>query len=208
MKKRAINKENRMNLVVKAAETCFEERGIESCKMTEIADVAGIGVASLYRYFTTKSDIAIEVGIKYWRSACEKTKAMIDNDLTGLENIDNMLSMYTQATEESYNFFRFIEQFDTFVIKLDKQPMRMEDYETSISELMPVFEGQIIKGQEDQSIRSDIDIKTTITMVHHTLMALKQKHCSRGLVIKSDSLQAQEREVKLLIEIFLSYLRN
>jgi len=208
MQKRALNRENRMNLVIEAAEKCFEKQGIESCKMTEIADMAGIGVASLYRYFSTKSDIAIEVGIKYWHAACEKTQAMINQDLNGLENIHNMLSMYTQVNEESYNFFRFIEQFDTFVIKLEKQPMRMEDYETSISELMPVFESQIVKGQADHSIRSDIDIKTTITMVHHTLMALKQKHCSRGLVIKSDSLQAQEKEVRLLIEIFLSYLRN
>ena len=207
MTKRELKKEIRMNIVIEAAANTFEASGIEQCKMTDIAEAADIGVASLYRYFKTKSDIAIEVGIKYWHEARDKTKKVIDDNQTGFINIENMLSMYTEQTKESEVFFQFIEQFDNFVVKLEKQPLKMNDYESAIADLIPIFESQIIKGQSDGSIDVDIDIKTTLTMMNHTLMALKQKHCSRGLVIKSDSLESQVNELNLLIKIFLNYLR-
>lgn len=208
MTKREKAKEKRMNLVVASAQATFEIKGIEPCKMTDIAEHAGIGVASLYRYFKTKADIAIEVGILYWQLAREKALAAIDDQKNGLENIENMLLIYLESTKESEVFFKFVEQFDYFITKLDKKPMKMKDYEQAVVQLMPIYEQYIIKGQTDHSIRLDIDIETTLTMMNHTLMALKQKHYSRGIIITTDSKETQEKELKLLIDIFLGYLRN
>jgi len=208
MTKRELTKEKRMNLVIESAMETFEENGIEPCKMTDIADHAGIGVASLYRYFKTKADIAIEVGILYWDSAREKALQAIDTQKNGLENIENMLLIYLESTNESEVFFKFIEQFDYFVTKLEKKPMKMNDYEEAVVKVMPIYEEYIIRGQKDHSIRMDIDIETTLSMMHHTLVALKQKHYSRGIIITSDSKEAQEKELSLLIDIFLDYLRH
>ncbi|MBI9015289.1 MAG: TetR/AcrR family transcriptional regulator [Clostridiales bacterium] len=208
MTKREQTKEKRMNLIVDSAKATFEAKGIEPCKMTDIADLAGVGVASLYRYFKTKADIAIEVGILYWHAAREKALNAIDNQKKGLENIENMFLIYLESTKESEVFFRFVEQFDYFITKLDKKPLKMNDYEQAVVQLMPIYEEYIIKGQADHSIRLDIDIETTLTMMNHTLMALKQKHYSRGIIITTDSKETQEKELKLLIDIFLGFLRN
>jgi len=208
MTKRELTKEKRMNLVIESAMETFEEKGIEPCKMTDIADHAGIGVASLYRYFKTKSDIAIEVGILYWDTVREKALQAIDTQKNGLENIENMLLIYLESTKESEVFFKFVEQFDYFVTKLEKKPMKMNDYEEAVVKVMPIYEEYIIRGQKDHSIRLDMDIETTLSMMNHTLMALKQKHYSRGIIITTDSKEAQEKELRLLIDIFLGYLRH
>lgn len=208
MTKRELTKEKRMNLVIESAMETFEEKGIEPCKMTDIADHAGIGVASLYRYFKTKADIAIEVGILYWEFAREKALQAIDTQKNGLENIENMLLIYLESTNESEVFFKFVEQFDYFVTKLEKKPMKMNDYEEAVVKVMPIYEEYIIRGQKDHSIRLDMDIETTLSMMNHTLMALKQKHYSRGIIITTDSKEAQEKELRLLIDIFLGYLRH
>jgi len=208
MTKRELTKEKRMTLVIESAMETFEEKGIEPCKMTDIADHAGIGVASLYRYFKTKADIAIEVGILYWEFAREKALQAIDPQKNGLENIENMLLIYLESTKESEVFFKFVEQFDYFVTKLEKKPMKMNDYEDAVVKVMPIYEKYIIRGQKDHSIRLDMDIETTLSMMNHTLMALKQKHYSRGIIITTDSKEAQEKELRLLIDIFLGYLRH
>ena len=56
----------RMNRILDASFELFAERGIDTIAMTDIAKKAEIGVASLYRYFETKEDLAIEVAIHAW----------------------------------------------------------------------------------------------------------------------------------------------
>jgi AcrR family transcriptional regulator len=45
----------------------FLEHGAENVRMTDIAEACGIGVASLYRYFGTKSAIMLEAGTLLWQ---------------------------------------------------------------------------------------------------------------------------------------------
>ena len=59
--------QRRKERIVLIAAELFLQNGIEEIKMTDIADAAEIGVASLYRYFGTKTAIAIEVGVLLWR---------------------------------------------------------------------------------------------------------------------------------------------
>ena len=42
-------------------------RTIEAVKLSEIANEAGIGIATLYRYFKTKPALVIEIGTVLWK---------------------------------------------------------------------------------------------------------------------------------------------
>ena len=53
----------RQKRIVMTAAGLFLERGAENVRMTDIADECGIGVATLYRYFGTKSAIMLEAGV-------------------------------------------------------------------------------------------------------------------------------------------------
>ena len=69
--KRKLEQENiknqKMEEVLNAALKVFCKQGIDNTKMTDIAEEAEIGIASLYRYFKTKPDIAVEVGCRLWQ---------------------------------------------------------------------------------------------------------------------------------------------
>ena len=45
----------------------FSEKGIETVKMTDIVEDCGVSRQSLYRYFSTKTDLVIAVGAWQWR---------------------------------------------------------------------------------------------------------------------------------------------
>lgn len=49
----------RINHAIDVSAKMFLQNGIENVKMTDIADECGIGVATLYRYFGTKTGITI-----------------------------------------------------------------------------------------------------------------------------------------------------
>jgi AcrR family transcriptional regulator len=60
-------KDEKTQLVVLTAAQKFLQDGIESVKMTDLADSCGVGVASLYRYFGTKTAIVAAAGTLLWQ---------------------------------------------------------------------------------------------------------------------------------------------
>ena len=63
---------SREAVIIEAAADMFPERGIGPVKMTDVAEASGVGVASLYRYFGTKVNLALSVGALLWRRFSEK----------------------------------------------------------------------------------------------------------------------------------------
>ena len=58
--------------IEKAVSTCAEmflKNGIESVRMTDIAYESGVGVATIYRYFGTKTGITIAAMTYLWNQA-------------------------------------------------------------------------------------------------------------------------------------------
>ncbi len=53
--------------IIRTASALFLKQGIDSVRMTDIADAAGLGVASLYRYFGTRTKVVIEAGTRLWQ---------------------------------------------------------------------------------------------------------------------------------------------
>ena len=59
-------KDSRIQAIIECTFGLFSENGIENISMNDIAVASKIGVASLYRYFQTKEELAIEVAIYAW----------------------------------------------------------------------------------------------------------------------------------------------
>ena len=66
------NRQKRETVILDCAYQLFASQGIENTAITDIAEKAEIGVASLYRYFKTKEEIAILCGVIAW----EKQKTL------------------------------------------------------------------------------------------------------------------------------------
>jgi len=208
MSKRIANKEARTEKMIEAAIEVFTEKGIEPTKMTDIAKVSGIGVASIYRYFKTKGDIAIEVGIKYWGDVHQKVIQACDPGQMGFHNMKTMLELFLDHNESDMQVYRFIEQLDHFITKLDKKPDKMTDYELAVIKNIPLYIKYIDEGKKDGSIHESVNSTQSIHLFNHTLMSLKQKHASRGAIISTDTVESQQAELRLLTDIFLNYLKH
>ena len=57
-------KTKRIERAVEISAEMFLRNGIEAVKMTDIADACGVGVATLYRYFGTKTTITFTFNIQ------------------------------------------------------------------------------------------------------------------------------------------------
>lgn len=64
--------QKRTEKILHSALDLFCERGIEDTSIEAVAKKAGVGPATIYRYFETKAELAISAGISYWQRVAHK----------------------------------------------------------------------------------------------------------------------------------------
>ncbi|WP_461206632.1 TetR/AcrR family transcriptional regulator [Clostridium sp. DL1XJH146] len=204
-------KEKRKMEVVKAATIVFMEKGIENAKMVDIADRAQVGVASVYRYFSTKTDLAIEVATNIWkneinRKYLEEFKSIDNKEINGKEKIKQLLIIFIDIYENYPNYLRFIEYFDNYIVKENISKEKLKEYEKNVINLKPIFLSYLDEGKKDLSIRVDIDKDILFVTIVNSMMALSQKFIVRGNILNFDKEIKGKKQLELFIDMIIRYL--
>lgn len=205
-------KQKRKEEVIAAAVEVFKEKGIENSKMTDIAEKAKVGVASVYRYFKTKPELAIEAAVKFWEEEIELLYDKYVNEsfekLNGLERVEKILGVFRVLYINHQDFIRFVEEFDNYIVKEKISAERLDVYENNIIGLKKTMLEALSAGKKDGSIAENIDGESFYITITHTLMCLCQKLVLRGNIIKSDKDIKAEDQIELVIAMGLSFIKN
>jgi len=206
-------KNARISRIFESSFILFSEKGIDTIAMTDIAKKAEIGVASLYRYFSTKDEIAIRTAIWAWEKEKKAIIPEITNSdfekLTGLEQIDKIISLFIKLYEDENDFFRFIYFFDSYVVRTEITPERLSDYEKIIESVQIIVRKSLEKGIMDGSINPEY--KTQINELYftimHTIFSITQKLCLSGNMLNMDKIVNGKMELELLKGIILGGIK-
>lgn len=197
----------RKQSVLKAAKLLFAQNGIENTTIQDIADAAQIGVASVYRYFTNKPTIAVHAAIdlwKEWNTALEEAQFTGKN---GLENVEQLISAVIAFFSQNPDFLRYVDRFDTYISSMEQIPKEMIDYQNIINRKRPLIISLVTMGLQDGSIRPSLDMEDTLNTIMHTLLCLAQKIFLRGNIIPQDSDTTSEKELLILKEMIINYIK-
>lgn len=212
--KRKLEQENiknqKMEEVIGAALNVFCEQGIDNTKMTDIAEQAQIGIASLYRYFKTKPEIAVEAACRLWAEEIEVVNellsAKVQHATNGREQAELILQLFLELYHYHKGFLKFLDEFDRYIVKEQVSLEKLKKYEKSIIDLKTVMMRAIERGREDGSIRADFDAEAYYFSTTHALMTLCQKLVLRGNVLESDDIIGGEQQIQVIIEMAVHYL--
>ena len=205
----AVQQDLRQTIVEKAC-ALFIERGIVNVKMTDVAERSGVGVASLYRWFGTKKELAMQAGILIWQRVGMYLDGVFTSpvylDKCGLDRCGDLLKLFYAAFMGHPEYLRFLRDFDNFVEAEHITPEELRKYEKSILDLQTPARAAYEAGLADGSIRP-VDFNTFYYTSTHALMALAQKLVCAGSLISSDSLVGGEQQLLALIDMMLTYLK-
>ncbi len=179
-----INK--RKSEVVEAAKIIFAEKSIEKATMQDIANRAEVGVASLYRYYSTKLDLVMEVALDYWERDYSQVGTLLVG--TGIEQTLQVMDYFSAKFKENPAMLVFMEQFDAFISNCDKEQLPLKAYEKIISSNNTLLTSIIEKGIQDGSIRVDVKAEEIGNTCVELLMTLAQKSLIREHVLAKGNL--------------------
>lgn len=203
-------KNARIDRILAAAFKLFSSAGIEPVAMTDIAKKAEIGVASLYRYFSTKDEIAIRTAIWAWEEQISEIYPSINNDEytngNGLFRLSIIFSLFKKLYMSKPEFLRFIYFFDSYAVNSGIKQERMIEYENVIGKVQMIVADAIKQGLKDNSINKKYIDKTEdlyFTLMHSFFSTAQKLTLSENLLAINEKSKGSD-QLDLLSELLLN----
>ncbi len=197
----------RKEQVVAAAVDCFREKGIEASTISMIALRAGVGDATVYRYFDKKENLAVECGIFIWKRITARFEELCDEEeyhcLSGIGQVEALMTRALAIFAEEQKDFRFLYEFDRYLLSHHIERDRLADYEASVNGSRRFLCGAIEKGREDGSITAQAATLELYDTLTQAIFGFMQKLAGAGDLLEGDTRVNADRKAQLLTELLL-----
>ena len=195
----------KLNYIVETATALFMERSIRNVTVRDIAEKAGIGEATVYRYFARKQNIV--------QAAAEKLQAEVLGHYyrampgkTGAERLTAFYDVYPRVFRDHPEFYRFVQEFDGYLIA--EGLSSSEEYAAGIDKFYDYFMAAFRDGVADGSIKDKEDPRLFYYATTHAMLELCKKLSVAGDIVRQDSTVERIAEINELKRVILLSLLN
>ncbi len=189
---------------IASAAKLFLRDGIEGVKMVDIARDSNVGVATLYRHFSTKAQLAVAAATLLWEHFNTQVRDLVESgpflQLDGLGRLNTLFHTYCDAYEQHGDFVAFLDEFDRLVLHGHVSTQGMKEYAEQLDSFYPVFADSYELGVQDGSVCPGIDFRTFYLALSHALISMAQK-LRRGEVLESDDFSSGIDELRMIVNM-------
>lgn len=204
-KKDAIQKATNRQKLLEAGYCLFTERTIDGVSLEMVAKAAGIGVATLYRYFGNKTDLAIAVSVWKWDEYLEQVRRRPEvnkREMSGIENFTVYLDSFLNLYRDYPDLLRYNQFFNVYLQRAGADKVRMAPYERVIGGFAELFRVIWEKGEKDGTLRTEIPWQQAFSATIHMMLAAVTRYAV-GLAYQPEEGAKPEEELALLRDMML-----
>lgn len=206
MSRKAIERETRRRLILKAARQLFDEKGIENTSMDEIASAAEYTRRTLYAYFKGRDEISLSIFIEDLQARWDEQKKALNEADTGLEKIIRWAESFYLFTLRYPHSIRLQLYWDFRGI--DREMISDETFaafEAINNELAEGLREIFHLGVSDGSLQSDLPVDLTISQFLYSYRSILNRALSSSYSFASFD---PDEYVKYYIETFVRNIKN
>ena len=202
-------KQLRREKMKEVAKELFRTQGIQETTMQQIADLTGTGRRTIYHYYETKEEIAIEIQQEYLAclQSVEGFEAVKARTSTGIRRVEEMLDCLLDHYLNHADKIQYLHEFDRIFRQADGYAyttMRLEEY--------PVYQSlkaAMEQGIADGTIRPmpEEEINKSILTICHALIALIDRITVRPDIFRK-IYHYDVADIRLFVRLCTQGLRN
>jgi AcrR family transcriptional regulator len=185
----------------------FTEKGIEAVSMQDVADACGIGIATLYRYYKTKLDLVLAIGVRKWEEyGMYVVKARSEKNadaLSAAEGLSFYLDMFIALYQNFKDLLIFNQDFNNYMRTIGAGNDILKPYTDSIGSFSRMFDELYERGKKDKTIRTDLPKDKMFSMTVHIMLAVAVRF-AQGLVYSAEREEDRTEELELLKHMILN----
>jgi AcrR family transcriptional regulator len=209
--KDAIEMSARRARLLEAGFRLMSARTIEAVKLSEIANEAGIGIATLYRYFKTKPALVIEIGTVLWKKyyvEVEKAYAARGGaEMNAAEEMEFFLDSIIELYRSHKDVLRFNRNFDTYVKHQECTAEQMRPYNEAVEVFAHKFHVVYEKAMKDGTLDIRVSEKRLFVGTLYAVLSVAGKF-AEGLVYPPDGEHDMTEELLMLKRMIVDSMRK
>ncbi len=208
MSKREQQKLQRRQNIIQIAKDLFLEQGVQNIQMQDVADAAGVGIATIFRYFPKKEYLVIAASNSITNEMATDIGQIVEQTIPAFEKIEQILDYYISGTKDpQLRLAKFFESFDLYEKIAAESTEQYAEYLFARSKLASILLALAEQGKQDGSLRTDIDLDVfIITMVQNfSLFTFKSSLTTHDTNLSS--FLSADKQLAMIKDVFLTYIR-
>ena len=186
-KQDALQKEETNRRILDASFCIFSEMSIDKVSMANVANKAGIGIATLYRYYRTKPELVVAVGTHVWSNFIRNyTPIRNDDKITAVEELEFFLDSFLELYKNHKKLLCFNQFFNIYIRNEAVPPKALNSYNEMVDKLAMRFHRTYVKGERDKTLCTEMSEKAMFLSIVHLMLAAVTRYAI-GLVYEKDS---------------------
>ena len=186
-KQDALQKEETNRRILDAGFCIFSEMSIDKVSMANVANKAGIGIATLYRYYRTKPELVVAVGTHVWSNFIrDYTPIRNDDKITAVEELEFFLDSFLELYKNHKKLLCFNQFFNIYIRNEAVPPKALNSYNEMVDRLAMRFHRTYVKGESDKTLCTEMSEKAMFLSIVHLMLAAVTRYAI-GLVYEKDS---------------------
>jgi len=191
-------KELRRKMILKAAEKVFFSRKGETATMDDVAEKAELSKGTLYLYFRNKEDILYALAEKGVSLLSVQLRNSFSDNHSGIDQLSLIADEFIEFSKKQSNFFHLILRFENKTIKFKHEIRDNLLIEPALEVLYEVLK----KGQKDNTIREDIEVRDLVAIIWSQMLGVLQTLTTKKKILfqyKSDPNKLIKGHYKIII---------
>lgn len=184
----------------------FSEKGIEQISMNDIARASGSGIATLYRYYSTKRDLVVAIGVQQWeaffQASLRRREAAGTERMTGAEEYAYFLERFIALYQENPKLLRFNQLFNLYVQSENVLGEGLDPYARTMEAFAGRFHEIYAKGLADGTLNGEIPEPVMYAATLHIMLAAVTRYAV-GLLYRPEEGMDPVEELRMLKRMFL-----
>ena len=195
--------------IVEISKELFLERGFSQTNMADIAQLAKISRKTLYRYFSSKEEIAREIELELFKTFVSIQEVFVQTlSGNGYEKLTRYLEKLDFMVDELSHLIRFTGMFDYYLVGEYPNAQSHKEFVQLIEKVDEPFFEFLSLGVKDGSIVTDVEIAYLARTISNSFLALAQRVVTRQTNL-NEALNIESRKIiSVQRELFLKALKG
>jgi TetR/AcrR family transcriptional regulator, fatty acid metabolism regulator protein len=180
--------EDKRTLIRSAAVHAFAKKGYHACRVSDIAEEAGVAYGLVYHYFGSKEAVLETVFRETWQAMLDAIQAVEELGEPAPEQVRKVAAIVLRTWRNDPDLVRV----------LVREVTRSPQLQNEIGEIVLAFQALeriIERGKAEGSFRADLDSRLAATMVYGTLEEILTGWVMGQLPDSEEDVRAAERAV-------------
>lgn len=209
--RREERKDEKREKILNTAFRVFVERKIEAVSMGEIAEAAGIGRATLFRYYPNKLELVIAVCTKIWKDYLDRLDQSRPissiGEIPAVRRLIFTLDSYIELYQNHKELLCYNDNFNHYVSHVSCEEAQLEKFHKALYSVDTRLHMMYEKAKQDGSFRTDIPEEEFMRSTVHAMMTVCAYYAG-GFIWGSEANRDYTPELLRMKEMILDYVKT